>query len=263
MTERFDAWLDALQKRHLADLRPSEVNRAVRALSDDYVHRRHRVGGDALAGRGKRAAFALFFAPLHFLTARDVARGLDVGSTGVSHVVDLGCGTGAAGAAVGAVLNNSPSVLGIDRQGWTLEEAALTYRQFGLPHRIVRGDVRRPKVRLRPGTLVIAAYTVNELDEHGRRTLLDWFGESLGPDIGLLVMEPIARGLTPWWGEWASALAPLGARQHEWRFAEPLPPRLRHMDRAAGLDHQVRTARTLWIEPGRVAKHGVCTDVLR
>lgn len=249
MTDRFDSWLDALEKRHLADLRVSEVNRAVRALSDDYVHRRRRVAADALAGRGKRAAFALFFAPLHFLTVRDVARGLHVGSHGFSHVIDLGCGTGSAGAAVGSLPNGRIEVTGMDRQGWTLEEAAFTYRHFGLRHRVVRGDIRRPKLRLRPRTLLVAAYAINELDESGRQAVLAWLSEALTHEVGLLVVEPIARGVTPWWGEWAAALEGAGAHQHEWRFSEPLPDPLRHMDHAAGLDHQVRTARTLWIAP--------------
>lgn len=249
MTDRFSTWLDALEKRHLADLRPSEVNRAVRALSDDYVHRRHRVGSDALAGRGKRAAFALFFAPLHFLVVRDVARELNLAGAGLERLVDLGCGTGAAGAAVGSLIEERPSVTGIDRQGWTLAEAAFTYRHFGVPHRVVRGDVRRPRISVRPGTLIIAAYTLNEIDPAGRRPLLDWLGSALTPGSALLIAEPIAKGVTPWWSEWSGALRPLGAQEHEWRFTDPLPPRLRQMDRAAGLDHQVRKARSLWIPP--------------
>lgn len=249
MTDRFDSWLDALEKRHLADLRPSEVNRAVRALSDDYVHRRHRVRDGALAGRGKRAAFAFFFAPLHFLVVRDVARSLHVESAGFSHLVDLGCGTGSGGAAVGSLADAGVTVLGVDRQGWTLQEAAFTYRHFGLRHRVARGDVRHPTVRVPPRTLLIAAYTINELDEPGRQALLEWLCDTLKPETGLLVVEPIARGITPWWGGWAAALEAFGVGQHEWRFSDPLPYRLRQTDRAAGLDHQVRTARTLWIPP--------------
>lgn len=248
MTDTFDAWLDALEKRHLSDLRLSEVNRGVRALSDDYVHRRHRVGGDALAGRGKRAAFALFFAPLHFVVVRDVARELDLASARVSRIVDLGCGTGAAGAAVASALGRV-SVTGIDRQGWTLEEAALTYRHFGLRHRAVRGDVAQPRIDVEPGTLLLAAYTVNELDAVRRATLLEWLGGAIARGAALLVVEPVARGIAPWWGEWSAGLLPLGARVDEWRFSDRLPQRLRVMDRAAGLDHQVRTARTIWIGP--------------
>ena len=65
---RFADWLVALEERHLADLRVPEVTRALRALSSAYVERRHKVAaGAALDSAGKRAAFALFYAPLHYL----------------------------------------------------------------------------------------------------------------------------------------------------------------------------------------------------
>jgi len=45
-----------------------EVTRALRALSSAYVERRHKVhAGATLDSAGKRAAFALFYGPLHFL----------------------------------------------------------------------------------------------------------------------------------------------------------------------------------------------------
>jgi hypothetical protein len=251
---RFDSWLDALEKRHLADLRLSEFNRAVRALSNDYVHRRHRVAADALSGRGKRAAFALFFAPLHFLVVRDVARALSVGGESPPRLLDLGCGTGAAAAAVGTLYVRPPFVHGIDRQGWLLDEAELTYRHFGLRHRVTRGDIRQRLTTVERGTLVIAAYTINEIDGAGRRAVLDQLLQAVAEGASLLVVEPIARTVAPWWSEWSTALRAPGAREDEWRFAEPLPYPLKQMDRAAGLDHSVRKARTLWVSPGREAR---------
>lgn len=247
MLDRFDSWLDALEKRHLADLRPSEVNRAVKALSDDYVHRRHRVASEALSGRGKRAAFALFFAPLHFLVVRDVARELGIAAAKLPRLLDLGCGSGAAGAAIGGLFERRPFVMGIDLQGWPLQEAAHTYHHFGLRHRLVRGDIRSPRITVGPGTLVLAAYAVNEIDETGRAPLLEWLRASAASGASLLIVEPIAKGVTPWWRGWSAALGPLGAREDEWRLTEPLPYRLQQMDRAAGLDHSVRKARTLLI----------------
>src|SRR5688572_7522292 len=95
----FSAWIAALDQRHFADLTAPEVGRALRALSSCYVERRSRLAeGGALDGAGKRAAFALFYAPLHFLATAHVLRELgDAG--GVREIIDLGCGTGAAGAA--------------------------------------------------------------------------------------------------------------------------------------------------------------------
>src|SRR5688572_25893030 len=95
-----ESWLAALDERHLADLTPSEVARALRALSSCYVERRGKLAsGGALDSAGKRAAFALFYAPLHFFVVREIVRALPGAPARLSRIVDLGCGTGAAGAA--------------------------------------------------------------------------------------------------------------------------------------------------------------------
>src|SRR3954464_12502113 len=95
---RVRRWLGALEARHLASLTPSEAARALRALSSCYVERRARLAaGGALDSAGKRAAFALFYAPLHFLVTREVVRAVDA-APGIVALTDLGCGTGAAGA---------------------------------------------------------------------------------------------------------------------------------------------------------------------
>src|SRR5215208_4662224 len=72
-----NTWLAALEERHLADLTRPELTRALRALSSCYVERRDKLtSGAALDGAGKRAAFALFYGPLHFLTVSAVVRAL-------------------------------------------------------------------------------------------------------------------------------------------------------------------------------------------
>src|SRR3954462_6990053 len=101
---RVRRWLGALEARHLASLTPSEAARALRALSSCYVERRARLAtGGALDSAGKRAAFALFYAPLHFLVTQAIVEALPAsrGEQGdeVREVLDVGCGTGTAGAA--------------------------------------------------------------------------------------------------------------------------------------------------------------------
>src|SRR6266704_3214955 len=89
-----------LERRHLADLTFREVSRSLRALSSTYVERRARLGeGAALTGAGKRAAFALFYGPLHFLLVRHIVGSVPELTQGNEAIVDLGCGTGASGAA--------------------------------------------------------------------------------------------------------------------------------------------------------------------
>ena len=73
-----DAFMTSLEERHLADLRFSEVTRALRALSSTYVERRESALADhkALDGAGKRAAFALYYGPIHFLLVQHIVREL-------------------------------------------------------------------------------------------------------------------------------------------------------------------------------------------
>ena len=69
------AWNAKAEARYLADLRPAEVARALRALSSAYVERRHAVPS-GLDSTGKRAAFALYYAPLHFVATAHVVQAL-------------------------------------------------------------------------------------------------------------------------------------------------------------------------------------------
>ena len=168
--ERSATWLAALDERHLADLTVSETARALRALSSCYVERRAKVGA-ALDTAGKRAAFALFYAPLHFIVVREIVRALPGATTAVRQIHDLGCGTGAAGAGW-AVDCGRPRMNGIDRHPWAVAEANWTYRQLGLDGKATQGDVDRVKLRGERGDGILAAYTVNELPEATRDALL-------------------------------------------------------------------------------------------
>jgi len=71
------------------------VSRSLRALSSTYVERRSRIAdGSAFQGRGKRAAFALFYGPIHFLLLDHIVSALPR-TQQITQLVDLGCGTGA------------------------------------------------------------------------------------------------------------------------------------------------------------------------
>jgi methyltransferase family protein len=251
----FDDWMRALEARHLAELQFAEVSRALRALSSAYVERRARLGeGAALSGAGKRAAFALFYGPLHFLIVQHIVKALglswDPASAGFDRrvremtVVDLGCGTGAAGAALGMACAKTPSVVGIDRHPWAVGEAAETYRHFGLPARTRRGDivaVAWPK----PPAAFLAAFTLNEMDDAARHAVME---RLLDRDDPVLIVEPLAGQAAPWWSQWRTALAARGGRADEWRFKAELPAIVAKLDRAAGLDHRELTARSLWLD---------------
>jgi SAM-dependent methyltransferase len=244
--EPFTRWVDRLAARFLADLTISEVTRALRALSSAYVERRGRLGPETTLGSaGKRAAFALFYAPLHYLLIREIVRALPGSAAPRREIVDLGCGTGAAGAAWGAAAGRRPRILGVDRSSWALAEAARTYRAFGLAARTERGSAVEARFPLR--CAVVAAFTLNELGPADREALLARVLDRRSPVGQLLVVEPIAGFVAPWWPAWRDALTAAGARHDEWRFAVELPTIVATLDHAAGLNHRSLTARSLWL----------------
>ncbi len=256
MADRIAGWLDALDRRHLADLTSAEVARALRALSSCYVERRARLArGGALDSAGKRAAFALFYSPLHFIVCREILQALAGSSEGIRSVLDVGCGTGCAGAAW-ALHAGAGTIRGFDRNPWAVAEANWTYRQLGLDGRATRRDICRTALRGHPGTAAIVAYAANELDRDGRTALLAQLLTLHGSGSAILVIEPIALSTSPWWREWQGVVTSAGGRADEWRFPASLPARQQALAHAAGLAPRELTARTLYL-PGSPLSRGV------
>jgi hypothetical protein len=247
IAEHFTAWIAALETRHLAELRFPEVSRALRALSSGYVERRGSGGvGAALTGSGKRAAFALFYGPLHYLLVRHIVLALPDASGRTAMLVDLGCGTGSSGAAWATASEDPPSIVGVDRHPWALGEAAWTYRQFALTARTRHGDVLHGDLPKAPVSL-LAAFTLNELADEARETVLRRLLVRAANGDRLLIVEPLARGITPWWNRWRDQVIAAGGRGDEWRFRVELPAIVAKLDRAAGLNHRELTGRSLWL----------------
>lgn len=262
LADAFDTWYAALEERHFARLTFSEVRRALQALSGLYVERRGRMQpGSALDSAGKRAAFALFYSPLHFLQVRHLVRALGARPSHSSHrahgacgtadeqavrIVDLGCGAGAAGAAWALETGGRSRIVGLDRHAWTVEEARWTYHVLGLKGQARREELDR--VRLSRGdSAIVAAFSISELAVETRSRMLRTLLSAARAGSVVLIVEPIARRITPWWNEWADAFIEVGGRADDWRFASKLPERLRLMDRSAGLDHTYLTCRSLWL----------------
>jgi len=245
----FERWIADLERRHLAELSFPEVRKGLQALSSLYVERRDRIGtGAAFDGAGKRAAFALFFGPLHFLVVREVVAGLGAARPPLERVHDLGCGTGAAGAAW--ALAAGAAVHGVERSGWAASEARETFSALGIDGRVSAGELLRERL---PGARagILLGWAVNELGDEGRSALLPRLLESARRGARVLVVEPIAARPVPWWKPWASAFGDEGGRDDLWRFPAKLPPVVALLDKAAGLDHRVLTARSLYLPGAR------------
>lgn len=237
-----------LEGRHLANLTRSEVGRALRALSSCYVERRGKLASGAPLGTaGKRAAFALYYGPLHFVVTSEIVRAS--GFKNVKTIHDFGCGTGVGGAAW-ALETKDAAISGMDRSAWAVDEANWLYRQLNLRARAAKDDVSRafrPGKEFAAGDALLFAYSLNELPDATRSTVLSAVAGSIERGASLLVIEPIGRrlGNEGWWEEWRRVLEPLGGTQREWRFRGTLlPGKTRTLGRAAGLDPIELTART-------------------
>jgi hypothetical protein len=199
-----------------------------------------------MSGAGKRAAFALFYGPIHFLLIHHIIRSLPNIVGPQEMLIDLGCGTGAAGAAWAVASETPPRIVGIDRHPWAVNEAAQTYREFGLNGRARRDDLATAKLPKSPASIV-AAFAINELSDSSRDMMLSRFIDRATRNDRVLIVEPLAGFVAPWWGRWRERFESAGGRADEWRVPVELPEIVAKLDRAAGLDHRELTGRSLWL----------------
>jgi hypothetical protein len=108
-----------------------------------------------------------------------------------------------------------------------------------------QGDLSRIP-RSGAGGAIVAAYLLNELPEVARASLEDQLFAAAGAGVRLLVLEPIARSISPWWDRSAERFRSIGGRADEWRVPLDLPPLLRTLDHAAGLNHRELKVRTIY-----------------
>ncbi len=262
MSQQVEPWVAGLQARQLADLTFPEVSRALRALSSAYVERRAKLKeGAALSGAGKRAAFALYYGPLHFLLIEHIVGSLGEPFVSVRRVLDLGCGIGASGAGWAAACRRPPKIVGLDRNAWAVEEARRTYAVFGLDATVRTGTLQDRAAsagsrgsgngqggdrRAIAESGVLLAFVVNEIaDRAVRDSLLEDLLRRVEQGGHVLVVEPLARQVAPWWNSWARELIARGGRADEWRFRPEVPAIVERLGQAAGLDYREVKGRSL------------------
>lgn len=237
-----------MQARHRAPFTTSEFLKAVRALSARYVERRSTLPDRSpLDSAAKRAAFAAFYGPLHFLTVAKIVEALDAAATHPRLISDLGCGTGVASAAWALACPTCPQISGVDMHRWALDEAAWTWRTLSLDGHVRRADLLRARFEQTPA--IVAGWSVNEISHEARGQLLARLLDAASKGAALLVVEPIGNRSTPWWTEWSTAWATRGGRSDEWRFEEPLPSVLAELSEAAGFRRDALRAKSLWLSP--------------
>lgn len=253
------AWIDAVIDRHTRTLTSTEFLKAVRALSARYVERRGDLPSRSpIDSPGKRAAFAGFFALLHYFTMREVLGALGAADRPVASILDLGCGTGVGAAAwvhAGDRPSLQPDVTGIDTSAWALGEARWNWRTLG-----IRGRTKRLSLldalassatarEARAPLGILLAWSANELAPPDTARLLPLILAAHARGARVLVLEPLARAAAPWWEQWAAAARQEGGTVGEWKFPPVLPPRLAALDEAAGFRREHLSARSIWL-PG-------------
>jgi SAM-dependent methyltransferase len=243
----FDRWLEETVSRHRRELTFTEIRKGVQALSSLYVERRDEGGlaPRAVEGRGKRAALACYYAPLHFLTVHHAIRMVGDELPAPDRIVDLGCGTGAVGAAAATTLDAGCQIVGCDRSGWALGEARETWNAFGLPGRARRSELPRGIPAPAAGDLWCCGWFLSELLPADREYVLGRLRGGVGRGARVLLLEPLSTRVSPWWQEWCDALEPAGVRSELVRVSIHRPRFIAEMDKAARLDHQVIGGRVL------------------
>ena len=226
------------------------MTRALRALSSAYVERRQQVAsGSTLDGAGKRAAFALYYGPLHFIATAHVLRSLD--ATRPRHVLDVGCGTGTVGAAW-ALHAGGARVTGIDRHPWAVDEARLTYRDLALPGWARIGDASRLAATRgadAPDALVLG-YVLNELPAETRTRVETQLLERAAAGAAILILEPISKAIAPWWNRTADPFVRAGGRVDEWKFQPDVPEIVARLGKGAGLNYRELRLRSIFVPGG-------------
>lgn len=245
----FDTWYESLLERHQRDLTFQEIRKALQALSSVYVQKRNKINkGAALDSAGKRAAFALFYGPLHYLFTQAVLQELDSKPSSLREIVDLGCGTGVVGAAWSVLGGQNARVQGVDQNPWATKESQHTYRDFQVQGRARVSDLTKTKLP-GSGAGIVAAYAVNELPDAKRERMLQTLLSAAKRGAKVIVIEPISTATVPWWPTWSSAFLAAGGRSDTWKFPTTLPEHLRLLDKATRMNHQVLKGRTLWLSP--------------
>jgi SAM-dependent methyltransferase len=253
VADKTGRYLLALIDRHLKNLRFSEVTKGLRALSVNYVEAREDSGlARALDGRGKQAAFALYYGATHFLATGALVRDFDLGFSGPAPatILDLGCGTGVCGAAWALCSSGPTRVIGADRSSFALHEARWTYATLRLKADTTR-SIEDALSSLRRPEAVVLGWALNELDEAKRDLIAARLVPWVAKGSRLLVIEPVSKRVAPWWREWTSRFPPAQASVLERSLPRDLPPPLALLAKSAGLSQDPLVVRVLVAPPER------------
>ena len=134
-------------------------------------------------------------------------------------------------------------VFGVDRSAWVLGEARRTWSHFGIRHHTRRADHPNGTPEGARGDAFVLGWVVNELQPQDRDELRKRLDASIDRGARVLIVEPLARAVSPWWDSWCETL---DARSEIIRLRIERPAWVEDLDRASGLDHSTLGARVLY-----------------
>ena len=110
-------------------------------------------------------------------------------------------------------------------------------QEQAIPHVLARRDVLGIA---QTGTGKTAAFTLPMITrlEHGR-------ARARMPRT--LILEPLARGVAPWWKSAARRVIALGGRADEWKLTVDVPPIVALLGNAAGLNYRELRFQSLFL----------------
>ena len=250
-----EAWLEALERRHLADLTMSEVARALRALSSCYVERRSKLAeGGALSSAGQaRGVRALLWPAASARHARDCRRRC--------HLRQIRSPTSSiSGAEPVPPAPPGPSRLGVAARfaasivirGRSRKRAGPT-GSFSCDGRVVQASIaahgmlqKRSAAEARPGTASSRRTPSTSSRPTASLHCCSLARRLMRREPAFWSSSRLPGGSSPWWRDWQTAIERAGGRADEWRFPADLPPTQLALARAAGLDPRELTARSLF-----------------
>ncbi len=235
-------------RTRMDELSIRDLRRGIQSVSRVYVQERNAggLGGRATGGAARRAAFACYYAPLHFLTAWHLVQsGILAGSSAPSRIIDLGCGTAAVGSALSLWSGGVARVEGIEALGWAAREARQTFKALGLRGRVRRAQLPSGLPRGAEGDWWVAGWFLNECDETVREGVLDELCAAARKGATVLILEPLAHAAAPWWKDTSARLLAEGWNTGLFKQEVELPDLLERLDQASGLDHSTLGVRWL------------------
>jgi hypothetical protein len=249
-------WVDAAHEQWARGLEFRELRRGAQAVSDLYVHKR-KAGGlsdKAANGRGKRAAFVVYFGGLHLLLVQ--AWMAEVEPPSLDTVWDFGCGPGIVGAAA-ARWAGGARLTATDRVGAHLEVAAWTARQLGVKARTMKVGLPEAVARVSRPSLLTFGWVLNELTDADRDATVDALASKLQKGCSALIFAPLSLRASPWWPDVARRLrraTSADLHEAEFRFQPNRPQCIADLDRATRLNHHTLGARVLFVPTAASAR---------